>query len=45
MKTKKFINNHKICQNMQKYAVAPEVCLQCIYLHLYAKNMGDMQDM
>ena len=30
---------HKICKNMQKYAVTPQVFLLCIYMHLYAQYM------
>ena len=30
---------HKICKNMQKYAVTSEVFLLCIHLLLYARNM------
>ena len=29
---------HKICTTIQNYAVAPEVGLLCIYMHLYAKK-------
>ena len=30
---------HKICINMQKYAVTPLVFILCIHMHLYSQNM------
>ena len=38
-KIKLCINIFKICSNMQQDAVTPKVCLLCIYMYLYAKNM------
>ena len=35
---------HKICLNMQKYAVTPQIFLLCIHMNMYTKICKNMQD-